>query len=290
MSQRIIVTGTGGRLGAAVARRLRERHRVVAWDRKALDLSRPELIRDHFGAVLFDTVIHCAAVTGVDHCERHPEEARAVNTDAPRLIAEICQERGARLIHVSTDYIYDGSRPGPRLESDPAAPLGVYARTKHQAELAVLAVNPAFLVARASWIFGPDRPGFLETILERCAKEEDCGAIDDKISNPSYSADQAVFLEALALNPDAAGAVNLCNSGSCTWREYGQHALDLAAARGMVFKTRRLAPLKVAEMPGFLCPRPIHTGMDTTRLAALTGLTIRPWGEALEEYITTYYR
>lgn len=286
---RIIITGTGGRLGAAVARHLRDRHRVIAWDRKAMDLREPERILDHFGALRFDAVIHCAAVTSVDYCEQHPDEAREVNAEAPALIARICQERGARLIHVSTDYVYDGQSPGLRLETDPTAPLGVYARTKFAAERAVLAASPEFLVARTSWVFGPERPSFADSIIERAMRDPDCGAIADKWSNPSYSHDLAAMLEALALNPDASGVVNLCNAGSCSWQEYGQACLDLAAEAGLPLKCRTLQPLKVAEMPGFLAARPIHTAMDTTRLAALTGLRLRPWREALAEYIRAYH-
>ena len=286
---RIIITGTGGRLGAAVARHLRDRHRVIAWDRKALDLQSPEQIDDHFGALEFDAVIHCAALTGVDYCEKHPEEAHAVNTLAPAHIARLCAARGARMVHVSTDYVYDGRQPGLRTETDSCAPLGVYARTKYAAESAVLAANPGFIVARASWIFGPDRPGFADSIIQQARKSETCGAIADKWSNPSYTIDQACFLEALLLNPDAHGPVNLCNTGGCTWLEYGQTALDLAHAAGVALKCRTLSPQRCSDMPGFLAERPIHTGMNTKRLQELTGLPVRAWQDALAEYIETYY-
>ncbi len=286
---RIIITGTGGRLGAAVARRLRDRHRIIAWDRKAMDLRCPAQIEDHFGALEFDAVIHCAAVTGVDYCEEHPEEAVAVNTTAPAQIARLCRERGARLVHVSTDYVYDGRQPGLRMESDPCLPLGQYARTKHAAELAVLEVDAGFVVARASWIFGPDRPGFVDSVIARAMKEAACGAIADKWSNPSSSWDLAERLEALVLNRAANGVVNLSNAGGCSWLEYGQAALDLAHAAGVPLKCRTLSSLRCADMPGFLAPRPVHTAMDTTRLAALTGKPVRPWQEALADYIQTYY-
>lgn len=286
---RIIITGTGGRLGAAVARHLRDRHRVIAWDRKALDLRSPEQINDHFGALEFDAVIHCAALTGVDYCEEHPEEAHAVNTVAPAHIARLCAARSARMIHVSTDYVYDGRQPGLRMECDPLNPLGVYARTKHAAELAVLGIDPSFITARASWIFGPDRQSFADSIIQQAQTGAACGAIADKWSNPSYSLDQAAFLEALLLNPAAGGPVNLCNTGACPWLEYGQRALDLAHAAGVPLKCRTLTPQRCADRAGFLAPRPVHTAMDTSRLAELTGQTIRSWQEALADYIGTYY-
>ena len=288
-SLQVIVTGSGGRLGAATVRFLRDRHRVIAWDRKAMDLRSPEQMDDHFGALEFSAVIHCAAVSGVDYCEQHPEEALAVNTDAVARIARICAQRGAKLVHVSTDYVYDGSRPGLRFETDPCRPLGVYARTKYEAEKAVLAASPDFLVARASWIFGPDRPSFVDSIIRHARKESTGGAIADKWSNPSYSMDQAAMLEALVLNPAARGTVNLCNAGSCSWLEYGQAALDLAHAAGVPLKCRTLQPQRCAEMPGFLAERPVHTGMDTSRLQELTGQPVRPWRDALAHYIGTYY-
>ena len=286
---RIIITGTGGRLGAAVSRHLRDRHRVVAWDRKALDLQSPEQIDDHFGGVEFDAVIHCAALTGVDYCEAHPEEAHRVNTAAPAHIAGICAKRGARLIHISTDYVYQATAPGLRLESDPCQPIGVYGTTKRAAEIAVLAAHPDFLVARASWIFGPDRPGFVDSIIQRAQKQPDVSGIADKWSTPSYSVDQAVLLEALLLNPEARGVVNLCNAGGCNWLEYGQAALDIARMAGVPLRCTTLTPTRCADMSGFLIQRPIHTSMDTSRLAALTGQRVRPWREALEDYIRTYY-
>lgn len=193
------------------------------------------------------------------------------------------------MVQVSTDYVYEGSGQGLRRESDPCAPLGVYAKSKREGECAVLAASPEFLVARASWIFGPDRPGFVDQLIARCAKEDGVGAICDKFSNPSYSIDLAAFLEALVLNDKARGVVNLCNAGACSWLEYGQAALELAQEAGVPLKCRTLSPLKCAEMPGFVAARPVHTAMDTTRLEKWTGLPVRPWREALSRYISTYY-
>ena len=230
-----------------------------------------------------------AALTRLDYCEHHPAEAHAVNAAAPAHLAALCAERRARFIHLSTDYVYDGSSPGLRRESDPCLPLSIYALTKRDAEQAVLAAHPDFLVARASWIYGPDRPSFPDAIIQRAQNASHGLAIADKWSSPSYSRDLALQLEALLLNPDARGLVNLCNAGSCSWLEYGQAALDLAHQAGVPLRCRTLSPQTCAEMPGFLAQRPRHTAMDSSRLAALTGLTPRPWRDALADYINTYY-
>ena len=167
----IVVTGTGGRLGAAVARYLRERHRVVAYDRKAMDLRESAQITDHLTGLKFDALINCAALTSPDYCEQHPGEAHSVNVEAPTLMARLCRERGARMIQVSTDYVYDGTLCGLRRENDGTNPLGVYARTKLVGEQRVLAESPAHLVARTSWIFGPDRASFVDQIIEKAKIE-----------------------------------------------------------------------------------------------------------------------
>lgn len=286
----IVVTGTGGRLGAAVARFLRERHRVVAYDRKAMDLREPAQIADHLTGLKFDTLINCAALTSPDYCEQHPGEALRVNSDAPALMARLCHESGARMIQVSTDYVYDGTLCGLRRENDGTNPLGVYARTKLVGEQRVLAESPAHLVARTSWVFGPDRSSFVDQIIGKAQKEPSCGAIGDKFSSCSYSLDMAEQLERLLLNPDASGTYNLCNDGPCSWLELGQAALDCASELGWKLRCRTLQNQRLADMKSFIAPRPVHTSMDVSRLAATTGLRPRPWREALRDYLKTFYR
>jgi dTDP-4-dehydrorhamnose reductase len=287
---KVVVTGAGGRLGAAVARQLQTNHRVVAYDRKAMDLRNPALIDDHLRGLGFDALINCAAVTSVDFCERHPDEAAEVNARAPALMARSCRERNARMIQISTDYVYDGRLPGLRCEEDPAAPLGVYAATKRQGEAAVLEVSPDNLVVRTSWIFGPDRGSFVDQIIERARKEPSCDAVADKFSSCSYSLDTAEQLDRLLCHPAASGIVNVCNDGACSWHTLGQAALDIVSGLGWKLRCRTLTPTRLADIRQFTVPRPVHTAMDLSKLAALTGLRPRPWRTALEDYLTTYYR
>ena len=289
-AMRVIVTGTGGRLGGAVARHLRLRgHRVVAWDRKAVDLGAPERIDDHFGAAAYDAVVHCAAATSLEWCELNPEEAAVVNAEAAGRIARHCREQGARMVQVSTDYVYDGTVPGLRRECDLLAPCGVYARTKLAGERAVLESGARVVVARVSWVFGPDRPAFPDQLIERARREETCAAIGDKWSTPCYSVDLAEQIEGLLWMEDVEGVFNLGNTGECTWQEYGQAALDLVSEMGIPLRCRTVGAQTLAEMTGFLAPRPVHTAMDLTKLRAL-GIPARPWREALADYLATYYR
>jgi len=285
----IVVTGTGGRLGAAVARHLRHRHRVVAYDRKAMDLREPAQISDHLQGLEFHVLINCAAVTSVDYCEQHPDEAWEVNARAPALMAGHCRERNARMIQISTDYVYDGTSPGLRREADPLAPLGVYAATKCEAEAAVMAANPGNIVARTSWVFGPDRESFVDQVIARARKNASCGAIGDKFSSCSYSLEMAGQLERLLETPAAGGVFNLCNEGACSWFELGQAALDIVAGLGWKLRCCTLERMCLAEMNSFIAPRPVHTAMDVPKLAAATGLRPRAWREALGDYLRTFY-
>jgi dTDP-4-dehydrorhamnose reductase len=272
-----------------VARRLRlQGHRVVAWDRKALDLTVPEQIDDHFGGARYDVVVNCAAATLLDWCEHHPEEARQVNAEAPRRIAAHCVAQGARLIHVSTDYVYDGRRSGLREEDDPVEPLGVYAASKAEGERLVLASGAKAVVARVSWVFGPDRPAFPDQILRQALRGESCAAVADKWSVPTYSHDLADMFGWLLARPGISGILNLGSEGACSWQEYGQATLDLAQELRLPLKVTQVEPLALAEMKSFRAGRPVWTAMSTRRLQSL-GFSPRPWREALRDYLRTYY-
>jgi dTDP-4-dehydrorhamnose reductase len=286
---KVVITGTGGRLGAALARHLRERHRVVAYDRKAMDLREPAQIVDHLEGLEFDVLINCAAVTSLEQCEREPDEAIRVNEAAPELMAQLCRERGARMVHLSTNYVYEGGPPGLRTEESPVEPLSVYARTKLQGELRVLKQAEQNIVARTAWIFGPDRESFVDQIIHRAQTHDYCTAISDVRSSASYSVDLGLQIERLLQNPSAAGIYNLSNAGDCSWLELGQAALDGAASLGWNLRCRTLAGQSVANMENFLAKRPARTAMDLAKLTAATGLPPRPWQEALHDYLRTYY-
>ncbi len=286
---RVVITGTGGRLGGAMARRLRSHHRVVAYDRKAMDLRNAALVEDHLGGLEFDVLINCAGVTSLDYCEKHGREAELVNVVAPRNMATLCSARGARFIHFSTDYVYDGTVPGLKDEKAACGPLGVYARTKLAGEAAVLVVSAAHLVLRTCWIFGPDREGHVDQILQRALRGEPCEAIADKWSAASYSHDTADVVARLLEKPEVAGVMNVCNDGVCTWHDLACEALAIGVRLGLPLRTREVRPTALADMRGFLAPRPVHTSMAVEKLAGVLGARPRTWQAALEEYVRTYY-
>lgn len=281
------VLGGGGRLGTALARRLAGSRQVLTPSRQEVDLADLDSLAGQLRAAEFDGLINCAAITSLEACEEHPDLARRVNTDAPALLAAICQARGARFVHISTDYVFPGDGHAPLTEDDPTGPLSTYGSTKLAAEQAVLAACPHALVPRVSWLFGPDKPAFPETVLAHARSGGPVRAIHDKWSTPTYTEDIAAWLDVLLAKPvsEAHGLLHLCNSGQASWLEYAQTVLDLATELGLLPESKTAQGHSMVGFAPFKAPRPRHTPMDNTRLIALLGAPVRPWQEALRSHL-----
>lgn len=282
---RILILGGKGRLGAALARKWSPLHEVRALARPELDVADLEALKRLLAAESFDVLVNGTGLTNVDRCETDRAEAETVNALAPGLMARVASEKGARFIHVSTDYVFDGEKQTPYTEDDEARPLSYYGRTKRDGELAALDGSTRHLAVRVSWVFGPDKPSFLDAIVDRALTQDRVEAIADKTSCPTYSEDVADWLEPFLTQNLPGGLYHACNSGGCNWRDYGQHALDCAARAGAALKARTVEPIPLASMKAFVAPRPPHTVMDTARLAAIVGFSPRPWQEAVQDYI-----
>ena len=285
--RRIIVIGANGRLGAALAREYQGVFSVKAFARSQLDLGKLDQARSTLSETEFDLLLNCAALTNVDYCESHSDEAFLINAQGPRLVAEICREKSAKLVHISTDYVFDGKQDTPYIEEDPPAPLSVYAESKLEGERSVLEVSANHLVVRLSWVFGPDRPSFIDQIIQRARENETVTAVADKFSSPSYTIDVANWLR-LALDNEAQGILHLCNSGACSWQEWAQYAIDVCCNLGVPLKAERVGKLSLTDMKNFVAQRPVNTVLSTAKFTALTGIQPRHWRDAVAEYISAH--
>src|SRR5438874_12069491 len=191
---KIVILGAGGRLGAALVREFRPNYDVAGFDHAQLDLSNLEGLREKVGATIFDVLINAAAFTNVDACETERDRAFLINAEAPGVLAEICHTKDAKLIHFSTDYVFDGEKRTPYTEEDHPNPISVYGESKLIGEKNVLAVGNHHLVVRVSWVFGPDRPSFIDAMIKRAQENEKVDAIADKFSTPTYTHDIAGML------------------------------------------------------------------------------------------------
>ncbi len=287
---KIVIIGSGGRLGAALLREWRAAgDEVTGFNHALLDIGDFARVRKTLGDLEFDVLVNCAAQTNVDRCEQKPVEAFRLNGEAVATIADVCTRKKARCVHISTDYVFDGEKREPYTEADEARPISVYGESKLRGEQCLHAVADKHLAVRVSWVFGPDRPSFVDQILQRALEHETVEAIGDKTAVPTYTLDAARLLRPLLDEASYDGVLHLCNTGACTWQEYGQHAIDCALAAGVPLKGRTVGALKMADLKAFIARRPVYTAMSTALLQRTTGLTPRSWQEAVEEYVRTHW-
>ena len=297
---KIVILGAGGRLGAALLREYRDKFEVTGFDRTQLDLSDLNDVREKLQQTGFDVLINAAGFTKVDLCETQPERAFLINAEAPRVLAEICGEKSARLIHFSTDYVFDGEKREPYSEEDEATPISVYGESKLAGEKNVLTGQDRNLVMRVSWVFGPDRPSFIDAMIKGAQESERVDAVADKFSTPTYTLDIAAVLGGIldgwslrAPAPDGVarlhGIVHFANAGHCNWQEYAQWALDCCHDVGVPLRVRTVGAGKLENMSNWIARRPVYSVLSTVKYTKLTGISPRTWREAVSDYITRFY-
>jgi dTDP-4-dehydrorhamnose reductase len=286
---KIVILGAGGRLGAALVREYRDKFDVAGFNHTQLDLSDLGAVREKLLKASFDVLINAAGFTKVDLCETQPERAFLINAEAPRVVAEICDEKNARLIHFSTDYVFDGAKREPYTEEDEANPISVYGGSKLAGESNVLAVQYQNLVVRVSWVFGPDRPSFIDAMVQQAQKNDEVDAVADKFSTPTYTLDIAAMLARFFNGNVSGGILHFANAGRCSWREYAQWAVDCCHEAGLPLKAKTIGARKLRDMTNWIARRPVYSVLSTAKYMRLTGVSPRTWREAVSDYITRFY-
>jgi dTDP-4-dehydrorhamnose reductase len=284
---KIVIIGSGGRLGAALVRAYRQKFDVVGFDHAQLDLAKSDEIHRKITKLDCDLLINSAAFTNVDLCETEAAQAFAINAEAPRILAEICANKNAKLIHFSTDYVFDGEKRSPYVEDDAVKPISAYGESKRAGEKFVLQTSDRHLVVRVSWVFGPDRPSFIDAMIQRAREEAKIEAVADKWSTPTYTTDIAEMLPRV-FDVDA-GIMHLTNSGQCTWQEYAQHTLDCCSKVNIPLKAKTVGALKLTDMKKWLARRPVYSVLSSAKYQALTGIAPRSWRDAVADYIERSY-
>jgi len=286
---KIVILGTGGRLGAALVCEYGDEYDVTGFNHAQLDLSNLDDVRGKLRALSFDVLINAAAFTNVDLCETERARAFMINGEAPGVLAEICREKGAKLIHFSTDYVFDGEKRAPYTEEDEAKPISVYGASKLAGEKNVLAADGGHLVVRVSWVFGPDRPSFVDSMVKHAQEHEKVDAIADKFSAPTYTLDIAEMLPRFFNRESAGGVLHFANAGECSWQEYAQWAVDCCEQGGLPLKTKKIVGSKLKDMSNWVARRPVYSVLSTEKYAQLGGTSPRTWRDAVADYITRFY-
>lgn len=281
---RLAITGTTGRVGRALADGLGGTHEVIELPRRVFDLADPACV-GRLAEWDFDLLLNPGGLTGLEHCEDDPALAEQVNALAPAAMAAWCQARGRKILHFSTDYVFDGHEPGLKREDDPPNPLSVYGKTKEAGERAVLAAGGT--VMRVSWVFGPEKPAFPDTVIDRALAGQEIAAVADKYSLPACTTDLCGWVAGLLDAGCPAGIFHACNGGPVTsWHGMALEIVACLRERHGI-EVAEPKPLLMAEMAAFRAARPRYTAMATARLAALLGEDAAPrdWRAALREHV-----
>lgn len=276
---KVLVIGSAGQLGHDLLKTLLPEHDITGVDIDEVDITDTDSVRGVIARTSPAAVINCAAYTNVDACETDSENAWAVNAAGAGNIARACSEAGAKLIHISTDYVFDGSKGEPYREDDPTSPLGEYGRGKLAGEELVREQLPQdHLIVRTAWLFGATGRNFVKTMLNLGRERDQLAVVNDQTGSPTYTGHLAQALKALAeTRLDQPGIYHMTNSGSCTWYDFAAEIFHLAGIEV------DLQPISSEEF-GSPTPRPAYSVLANTRAPEI-GLP--PWRQGLIECLNT---
>lgn len=284
---KIAITGANGRVGKALVTALEQAgHQTIALTRHSLDLSSGE---DHIKAALhqveFDCLLNPAALSAPDQCETQIDLCYQINAAAPRSMAEFCAAQQRRFIHFSTDYVFSGEEQGKRQEDDLCAPINHYGRAKREGELAVLSHDPRALVLRVSWIYGGEKPGFVDQVIAQLQAQRSIHAVADKWSIPTLLPDLCDWVQYLCEHPQG-GIFHACHGGEpVSWHGLAVATQQALLRQGKLSHTEAIHAQQLADIPAFIATRPVHSAMDSSRLSSLLPTPIQPWQDRLDQWI-----
>lgn len=287
---RILITGANGQLGQSFrlieSIALQQNIQLIFADRQSLDIVDKKSLDETFSRQRFDAVINTAAYTAVDKAESDTDLAEQVNAIGPGLLAEACHQHGAWLLHVSTDYVFDGKKESPYAESDSVNPLGAYGRTKLAGERRVLEVAPDSVILRTSWVFSPFRNNFLKTMIRLGSEREELSIVDDQVGGPTYAAHIAEVLLNIVKRQMETGEVEggVYHFGGVphvSWYEFATYIFDRSKALGLLSSRPQVHPIVSSAYPT-PAPRPKNSRMSNKKLNELIGEVQSSWKDGVE--------
>ncbi|HAR97910.1 MAG TPA: dTDP-4-dehydrorhamnose reductase [Syntrophus sp. (in: bacteria)] len=278
---KILIIGHKGMLGSDLALRLAASgYDVSGRDVGDVDITSSASCRAAIAECDPEIVINAAAYTDVDACEANPDLCFAVNAQGVRHVATACRERRVKLVHFSTDYIFDGTKGQPYVEEDPGHPLNVYGASKLAGERYLIDLAPDFLLIRTAWLYGPHGRNFVRTILEAARRERTLDVVDDQIGSPTYTVDLAAAVERL-ISEDRRGIFHITNRGQVSWFAFAKTILAHDGLTGVV--VRPLASTRLARP----ARRPAYSVMSNRKFFRTTGRTMRFWQLALQDCLSS---
>jgi dTDP-4-dehydrorhamnose reductase len=288
---KILLCGAGGQVGTELCRLAPERGwRLIATDRPVLDIIDRAAVDTAIRSERPEIVINAAAYTAVDRAESEPAEAWAINCDGPRNLAAACHAAGIPLVHISTDYVFDGTKQGPYVESDPVNPLGIYGQSKEASERAVRDAHPEHVILRTAWLYSAHGHNFVKTMLRLADTHPSLRVVADQRGSPTSATDIAAAIATIAVRITSGtglwGTYHFAGAGEVTWHGFAEAIY--AAAEPWRGPPPTVAPIATTEYPT-PARRPANSVLDCRRIGAAYGIMPRPWRDALGEVLRELY-
>lgn len=290
---KILLTGKNGQVGFELQRALAPLGEIHAVDLAECNLADEQSIRQLVQRIRPDVIINPAAYTAVDKAESEPALARAINTDAPRILGEEAEKLGAWVVHYSTDYVFDGNKQGAYKEEDATNPQSVYGLTKRDGELALSKANPRHLILRTSWVVGAHGGNFAKTMLRLAADRDSLNVVADQFGAPTSAALLADISAQLVRQQRREGSENfpygtyhLVAGGETNWCDYARHVISRAIKGGLSIKAHpeSIKPIGTADYPT-PAKRPANSRLDTSRFRETFGLELPHWQSGLDHLL-----
>jgi dTDP-4-dehydrorhamnose reductase len=283
---KILLTGAHGQVGWELTRRGRNRGFVVeATDVDVFDITDPRAVEEKVCGQGWELVVNCAAYTAVDRAESEPELALAVNRDGPAHLAAACGKARIPLVHISTDYVFDGSKQRPYRATDPVSPLGVYGRSKAEGDTAVRSRLREHIILRTSWVYGMHGQNFVKTMLRLGRERRVLRVVNDQQGCPTNAADLAEVILAIAgrWERNSWGTYHYAGKGVTTWHGFAE-AIFAEARKYTSLLVERVEPIPSSQYPT-PAKRPANSALDCSLFTRTFGIEPRPWRESLAEVI-----
>lgn len=281
---KILVTGANGQLGKSLREVLETHSPGVSTyiDKEELDLTDCQAVGTFVRDGGYSHIINCAAYTAVDRAEEEKSECTAVNVEAVRNIASVAADTGAKVLHISTDYVFDGLSHTPYKESDKPAPMSHYGSTKRKSETALVGLLPDAIIVRTGWLYSPYGRNFVKTIIDKAKHGGKLRVVADQIGTPTYAHDLAEAIATMVLAPQwLSGTYHFSNEGVASWYDFAHAIVDMAGLSGMT----RVLPIQSTDYPT-PASRPLYAVLSKQKIKATYGITIPHWADSLRQCLT----
>lgn len=280
---KILLMGHKGMLGSDLLLKLSAGHEVIGMDKEEIDIVSAKECVKAIKDIKPNVVINAAAYTNVDGCETAKEECFAVNAEAVKNIAEACRHKNIRVIHFSTDYVFDGTGTQPYKEDDKCNPINVYGESKLVGERYLQSLTADYLLIRTSWLYGVKGKNFVQIILEKAKTTKKLEVVDDQIGSPTHTKDLAAAVD-LLIEQNAKGVFHITNRGNCSWYQFAVKILQKSGLDDV-----EMMPIKSDKLqrPAM---RPAYSVLSMKKFISATGKAMQPWQLALQDYLKSIKR